>query len=399
MNKIPFQNRIFAFILSVLFVVSLFLSFFALPVELVFFNPQSYYSMLDKEEYAEVFPNILSEALVYQADSLSSQVNLGASVDTLNPILTERFSSELVQETFNKVIDQLLAYLNFKIPISDMEININSLKTSLVSDSQDIAIEYVAAFPNCRTTDLEGVDFSASLTVQDLPACKPEGINLSRFEDAWANTFEDVFNKLPSSISLTNVIPLEQNISNQFFNNYSLMRWGFRLLPIISIILLTLIALLLRRQREVMWKWTGRLLVLISGLTLIGLVILMIGFDQFIAILLNPLLKNLITGFGYVLLGIVQDVGFQMLVWVIISALVVMGFGLFLMLAVKFIQPKTSQTSVEDIADSGYEPVGLETAEDLAEVSEKAIQLETLEEIEEKEKKGKKNKNDKDEED
>ena len=345
MKKIPFQNRIFAFIFSILFIFSLFLSFFTLPVELELFNSQSYYTMLENEEYAEVIPDVLSETLVYQTGSQFSPMKLVANKDTVKTIIRNYLSPELMQSTFNKVIDQLLAYLNFKIPSGNMTIDISEIKSSLTLSSQEIAADYLATFPNCRTSEIAGIDLTNDPGVQDLPACKPSGKELSQFEEVWTSAFEDVFNSLPSSISLVDVLPLQQTITNKFFNYYSLIRWGFRLLPIVSILLLTLIAVLLRNQREVMWKWCGRLLVIVSGLTLIGLVILMIGFDQFVAMLLNPVLQNLISGFGFILLGVVQDVGFQMLVWVVISALVVMGFGLLLMLAVKFIRPKKEEPS------------------------------------------------------
>ncbi len=42
-EKIPFQNRIIALLFSLVIVAGLFLSLFALPVELIFFNPQSWH--------------------------------------------------------------------------------------------------------------------------------------------------------------------------------------------------------------------------------------------------------------------------------------------------------------------------------------------------------------------
>jgi hypothetical protein len=264
-----------------------------------------------------------------------------------------------------------------------MTVDISEIKATLASSSQEIAADYLATFPNCRTSDVAGIDLSGDLDVTDLPACKPGGKDLARFEEVWTNAFEDVFNSLPSSISLVDVLPLQQTITNKFFNNYSLVRWGFRLLPIVSILLLTLIAVLLRNQREVMWKWCGRLLVIVSGLTLIGLVVLMIGFDQFVAMLLNPVLQNLISGFGFILLGVVQDVGFQVLVWVVISALIVMGFGLLLMLAVKFIRPRKEKPAEEEEPDV---LASADEAGELAEPGEKEFQPETLEEVEEREK-------------
>ena len=66
-EKIPFQNRIIALLLSLIIIVGLFLSLFALPVELIFFNPQSYSTVFQSEDYTPALPGILSEVLVYQA--------------------------------------------------------------------------------------------------------------------------------------------------------------------------------------------------------------------------------------------------------------------------------------------------------------------------------------------
>ena len=391
-QKIPVVNKAAALLLSIIFAVSLFLSFFALPVELVFFNTQSYYTLLEKEEYSDVFPGILSQAVVIQASESSElyKNELITNLDSISSIISHKIPDEMVQSTFNEVIDQMFAYLNFKIPTTDMKIDIAELKAFLTSESQDIALEYLDSLPNCSSSDVEGLDESAELTAADLPACQPTGKTLGLFETAWAKAFEDIFNSLPASISLSKVVSLEQNLSDRSFTYYSMMRWAFRMLPIISIILLTFTAVLLRKKRSVMWRWCGRLLVIVCAITLIGLVILLIGFDQFVAMLLNPFLKNLVTGFGYVLLGAVQDVGFQMLTWVLISALIVMGFGILLMLIAKYTPEKPPEIPAEPQPEVAEEVIPEVVEEEP--VPQKTVTPETLEEVEEKEKKRRKNK-------
>ncbi len=390
-KKIPFQNHIIAFVLSIVFAVCLFLSFFALPVELKLFNPKSYSSLVQREEYTKVLPNIISETLIYQASTsgTTSQIDLIANKDTISSIVAKKIPAELVQSTFDSVISQMFAYFNFKIPTSDLKVNITDIKTSLAGSSASIADEFLATLPNCSDNLLEAINFNGNLTVKDLPFCKPGAKNLALFQQVWGKAFEDMFNRLPSSLSLTNVISPEQNLADRYFNAYSIARWGFRLLPILTILLLILIALLLRNQRNVMWKWCGRMLMIVSGITLIALVILMIGFDQFIAILLNPFLKNMVEGFGSVLLGAVQDVGFQMLVWVIISALIVMGFGLILTLAARFIKPVAAEVPAEPTAEPVIEAIPDQTQTEEPAMG-KTILPETLEEVEQAEKKRKK---------
>ena len=382
-EKIPFQNRIIALILSLIIIAGLFLSLFALPVELIFFNPQSYSTVFQSEDYTPALPGILSEVLVYQAAQSGggSQFDLLKYKDMVSPILADHISAETVQNTFDNAINQTFAYLNFKIPTSDMRINITDVKSELSTNSAVIASDFLTALPNCTDNDLAGLDTATIATAANLPVCKPGSKDLTFFKQMWTKAFEDTFNSLPSSVALTAVMPMEETLTDQNFFNYSLVRWGFRLLPVVSIILLILLAALLRKQRKVMWKWTGWLLLIVSGITLIGLVILLIGFDQFIAMTLNPHLKNLVSGFGYILLGAVQDVGYQMLIWVIISTAIMLAFGLMLVLAgrmVKEPQPVMAEEPQYETIES--EPV-VEEIE-----PQKTVVPETMEEIEQREK-------------
>jgi len=382
-EKIPFQNRIIAFLFSLVIVIGLFLSLFALPVELIFFNPQSYSTVLQNEDYAQALPGILSEMLVYQTapSGTAADVNLIPYKDILSPIFAAHVSAETVQSTFDTAVDQTLAYLNFKIPTSDMKINITAVKEELSGSSAEIASEFLAALPNCTDNELAGLDAAAVSSAAELPACKPGSQNLAFFKQMWTKAFEDTFNGLPSAVALTALFPLNESLTDSVFNRYSLVRWGFRLLPVVSIILLILIAALLRKQRKVMLKWIGWLLMIVSGITLIGLVILLIGFDQFIAMTLNPYLKNLVTGFGYVLLGAVQDVGYQMLIWVIISTVIMFAFGVMLLLAGRMAREPRAVTTEEP----QYEAIASEPVMEQIE-PQKTVVPETMEEIEQREK-------------
>ena len=63
-KKIPIQNRAFALIFSLLFSLTLIFSMFALPVELVMFNHQSYIPILEKDENLSRYPEVISQVLV-----------------------------------------------------------------------------------------------------------------------------------------------------------------------------------------------------------------------------------------------------------------------------------------------------------------------------------------------
>ena len=63
-KKIPIQNKFFAIILSLLFLTTLIISLFALPIELVMFNKQSYAPVLENDENQSRYPEIISQVLV-----------------------------------------------------------------------------------------------------------------------------------------------------------------------------------------------------------------------------------------------------------------------------------------------------------------------------------------------
>jgi hypothetical protein len=382
-EKIPFQNRIIALLLSLVIVAGLFLSLFALPVELIFFNPQSYSAVLQNADYAQALPGILSEVLVYQSaqSGAAAEVNLVPYKDIVSPIFASHISSETVQNTFDTAVNQTLSYLNFKIPTSDMKINVTAVKEELAGSSADIAAEFLGALPNCTDNELANLDTAAISSAAQLPACKPGSANLAFFKQMWTKAFEDTFNSLPSAVALTALFPLDESLTDSVFKQYSLVRWGFRLLPVISIILLIFIAALLRKQRKVMWKWIGWLLMIVSGITLVGLVVLLIGFDQFVAMMLNPYLKNLVTGFGFVLLGAVQDVGYQMLIWVIISTAIMFAFGVMLLLTGRLAKEPQAVAAEEP----QYEAVASEPVVEEIE-PQKTVVPETMEEVEQREK-------------
>ena len=167
------------------------------------------------------------------------------------------------------------------------------------------------------------------------------------------------------------------------------MRWGLRLLPILAIALFISIAVLLRQNRSQMLQWCGKTLILVSVLMLILLTVLLIGFDQFIAMIINRYLTYVIPGFGNLLLKMSQDIGYQTLIWVIISVILVLGFGVLLLLSAKLIKPRVEEEDVSQLMETEA-TAELSDEEIKPSPDNKQVLPDTLEEIEEKEKKAKK---------
>ena len=110
---------------------------------------------------------------------------------------------------------------------------------------------------------------------------------------------------------------------------------------------------------------------------MVSLLILLVGFNQFISLLFNKYFSKIIAGFGDVLLGLIQSVSTQVILWVITIAGGVLLFGLILLLSARFTKEEAKAFSTK----KEPEEIGKENNH-----IEKAVMPETLEEIEEKEK-------------
>ncbi len=386
-KKIPFQNRVFAFFLSLFFSIALIVSMFAFPIELVMFNLQNYRPILEKEENLSKYPEIVSQALVSEfikVTSPSSLPKILTNTQGLEVSLEKNISQELSLSIFNELFSQILDYLNFRTPNLSLNLDISQLKSELILKSEQIASDYLSTLSRCSA------DMEKNLVLTDigeLPPCKPSSNLIKSFQSPTAIYIEDLLNHLPEKASLNGTLTFNKTTIGQYFYFYSIGRWALRLLPICAIGLLIIIALLLRDEKKVMLQWIGRLLVFTSGIGLIGLVILLIGFDQFVVLILNKHLINFIEGFGILLLGIAQAIGYQTLIWVIISFAAVSAFGILLLMVNRFIKPRTAASS-EVIDEIGSPLKGISPSEPFinGEQAQKEIIPETLEEIEAEEK-------------
>jgi hypothetical protein len=101
----------------------------------------------------------------------------------------------------------------------------------------------------------------------------------------------------------------------------------------------------------------------------------------------------MVEGFGVLLLELIQKVGFMTLVGIIISAIIVLAFGTFLLLMSRLFKPKIYKAT-STIEGGGNSPKSDSLTEKEVDKknNKKMIQPETLEEIEAREKNSSKNK-------
>jgi len=230
---------------------------------------------------------------------------------------------------------------------------------------------------NCTIEEGSEFDGKEIIDLYTLPLCKPSAKNRKNVSSALTMMIEDKTNQLPASINLIGVVPGGMILGDATFYYYSITRWVFRLLPFVTLLLLIFLAYLLRKNKKIMRRWSGLILTTISALTLIGLLVILVGFNQFTGIIFNRYFSQVIAGFGYVLLGMIQKVGNQALLWVIAVSGSVLLFGLVLLLSVRFTK------SEDNVIGESQEETTLDVQTD---APIKEIIPETMEEIEKREK-------------
>ncbi len=378
-GKLSIPNQIGAIFLTIIVIPALFISFFTFPFEFIIYEPVNYYSILENVEYKEEFPRVVSEIIIDQllnTDENKSPTILG-NKESLRIILTHYLPEELMDGMFKDVINKVIAYLNFKTPYTTIEINIKELKNALLLNSSLISDEYLLSLDNCTVEEDSLLDGKETIDFYSMPICKPSAENRKVVSSVLSMMIEDKTNQLPATINLIGVIPGGMILGDRTFYYYSIVRWVFRLLPFVTLILLIFIAYLLRKNKKIMRKWSGLIITTISALTVVSLFIILIGFDQFVGLIFNRYFSQVIAGFGYVLLGIIQNVGNQALLWVIAVSGSVLLFGLVLLLSARF--TKSENNVIKETEDEMF-------PENEYAKSEKEIVPETMEEIEEQEK-------------
>jgi hypothetical protein len=395
-QHIPFINRIIAFLFTLVFVGALILALFSLPVELVFVNTNRYLDLLDQDEYRAILPEIASDLVFNQLISKSSDnpVLMRIFQETeIKSIIDDTIPADWLQTVFSSSLTQIFDFINFRTPYSAIEIDLGELKNHYLTNSNLVAERIFQTFPNCGGEDLEAFTSTLSeLQLDNVPLCKPSSVFQNTITQIIQATFEDSIKGIPENIKISGIFPFDKETQATLFNQYSFLRWGLRLMPLLAIALFISIAILLRRDRSQMLNWCGRTLVFVAIMMLILLTVLLIGFDQLIAMIINRYLTSVIPGFGNLLLKMAQDIGYQTLIWVIISAIVILGFGIMLQISAKWYKPKLEFAENEGlITPSEISEQTTESSDSSA--NTKSVLPDTLEENVENEEKVKKAKN------
>ena len=373
-KKIGLGRWIIVVVLSLIVVPSIILTMFVLPIEMIALNQESYNKILEDSQYGDQMSPVIAEVLTDQVLLTNGVPPVLVNRQSFKSIVSEYIPRAWSQEVLFNLVGSTLNYFNFKTPYASIEIDIEDLKDSLVSNSAAISDDFILSLESCQNQDI--ITAETAISLEELPPCKLAFGERAAMSGLLAVYLEDRVIRLPKTLNLVGLIPSGMILGDRTFYWYSIARWLFRLLPFIVLLLLILIALILKSNKKAMRGWTGWMLIAVAGIVLVASVILLIGMDQFLGLLLNRPFSMLIAGFGNILLSITHHLANRMLVWIIAQAGALFLFGLILMLAGKYAKVSEPDHPQEEM--------------DLSEMHEDQIEKEiipqTLEEIEQEEK-------------
>ena len=373
-KKIGLGRWIIVVVLSLIVVPSIILTMFVLPIEMIALNQESYNKILEDSQYGDQMSPVIAEVLTDQVLLTNGVPPVLVNRQSFKSIVSEYIPRAWSQEVLFNLVGSTLNYFNFKTPYASIEIDIEDLKDSLVSNSAAISDDFILSLESCQNQDI--ITAETAISLEELPPCKLAFGERAAMSGLLAVYLEDRVIRLPKTLNLVGLIPSGMILGDRTFYWYSIARWLFRLLPFIVLLLLILIALILKSNKKAMRGWTGWMLIAVAGIVLVASVILLIGMDQFLGLLLNRPFSMLIAGFGNILLSITRHLANRMLVWIIAQAGALFLFGLILMLAGKYAKVSEPDHPQEEM--------------DLSEMHEDQIEKEiipqTLEEIEQEEK-------------
>jgi hypothetical protein len=250
------------------------------------------------------------------------------------------------------VAAQLLEFLNFKQPFGIVNISLTSIKDDVLTNKEDLVNSILNSSAPCNETQLATLN-SGDLSIANLPLCNPPASQRSKVTSLIGTYVEEFIYRIPQEYQVNVEAGLNPNWVNPLLS-YSIMRWTFRILPILLLVLLIGIAASLNKNKKEMRAWLGKLITSAAVLSLVLILVLVIGAEQFTAVFINNILTSEQGAFGILLLVVLQSITYQTLMWMGIIAAGFLCIGLLILFFSK--QEKRVRTEVVEDEEEFQEP-------------------------------------------
>lgn len=354
-QKNSFGYKFLAFVLSLLFLMAFFPTLLSIPLEFVIMQPNTYNAMMSNQKLLEAGRSTFSD---YIAQQLSLTVQnevlppVFSDAEVLNSAIKPFITNEWLSITMQDVATQLLEFLNFKQPFGIVNISLTSIKDDVLTNKEDLVNSILNSSAPCNETQLATLN-SGDLSIANLPLCNPPASQRSKVTSLIGTYVEEFIYRIPQEYQVNVEAGLNPNWVNPLLS-YSIMRWTFRILPILLLVLLIGIAASLNKNKKEMRAWLGKLITSAAVLSLVLILVLVIGAEQFTAVFINNILTSEQGAFGILLLVVLQSITYQTLMWMGIIAAGFLCIGLLILFFSK--QEKRVRTEVVEDEEEFQEP-------------------------------------------
>lgn len=354
-QKNSFGYKFLAFVLSLLFLMAFFPTLLSIPLEFVIMQPNTYNAMMSNQKLLEAGRSTFSD---YIAQQLSLTVQnevlppVFSDAEVLNSAIKPFITNEWLSITMQDVAAQLLEFLNFKQPFGIVNISLTSIKDDVLTNKEDLVNSILNSSAPCNETQLATLN-SGDLSIANLPLCNPPASQRSKVTSLIGTYVEEFIYRIPQEYQVNVEAGLNPNWVNPLLS-YSIMRWTFRILPILLLVLLIGIAASLNKNKKEMRAWLGKLITSAAVLSLVLILVLVIGAEQFTAVFVNNILTSEQGAFGILLLVVLQSITYQTLMWMGIIAAGFLCIGLLILFFSK--QEKRVRTEVVEDEEEFQEP-------------------------------------------
>jgi len=335
---------------------------------MVFFNTENVFQALDDEKNQALVPAIVSELtgdVFYQSYTDKDIPTILNDTEEFKIFISKYIPTEWASQIIHDFIEYSYEFINFKATESHLKLDISPLRQTIIEKSRNISEDIINSKQTCPDdkSDNEGI---SNKSIYELPDCHPDAASMEATVQILDDHIDNQFRQIPSKITIDYMFFWNKKGFENLFNSYNAIRWFIRLMPLVSIGHLILLSFVLRKNRWIMMQWMGRLIIFSAALSLLGLTIISIGFNQFTTSIITNRIPGLIPGFDNLLLRIIQTVGFRTLTWTIVVSIFTLVFG-FLILAISkaFKKEPRLKNDIEEIQKNSVKDINPETMEEI----------------------------------
>lgn len=254
-----------AALLGIIFIVVTTMILVALPIEAQIFNPNVYKRAIASQDLYERLPSLLATIPLTESDDPENDARYLTSAD-MEAIFNEVLSPEVTQPLLEEIIDQTLAYYNSTGPNARIQVSMVDLKARLEGESGDrIMRQIVSSQPPCTETQNQAWREALASDTVEAPECSPSPEILDEATPKLGEAFDDMVNSIPDVADMTpTYIPTPGATSKDPRPTLMVIRWGIKLSPLISMVLMALVTLLVVRSRRGFFGWWGTLFLIVG---------------------------------------------------------------------------------------------------------------------------------------